>query len=48
MEYPKALYRQGAFTTVANKEEEAAERKEGWRDWAEDQTPEDKPRRKAK
>lgn len=46
MEYPKALYRNGALATVADAAEEAAKRKEGFKDWLQDQ--EVKPTRKAK
>lgn len=35
-EYPKALYRRGEYAAVANSEEEALMRKEGWKDWLED------------
>lgn len=36
-EYPKALYREGAYLAVASVEEEDAARAEGYDDWAADQ-----------
>jgi hypothetical protein len=36
-EYPKALYKDGAYSQVEDAEAEKAARKKGWRDWTEDQ-----------
>lgn len=35
-EYPKALYRKGAYTAVADAAEEAQMRAAGWADWLTD------------
>ena len=36
-EYPKALYREGEYSDVADHEAEAAARADGWTDWHSDQ-----------
>ena len=37
IEYPKALYRDGDYTAVANADEEQAHRADRWTDWSADQ-----------